>query len=247
MAGLTGDTGKHAKNRAAFCTGSAWHGFGGVGRRPLVGELLPVEVERLVIFGGGHGCRYQFAFDACNTPGLCGHLDDLANTGQHQIETAGVREVADVVDDLVHDDSSCNVDGLLSVGRGVSCFEGLLSPECFTTNGLATDVGGEHLEESVGFVEASAKGEEEGLEHAIGQGLGDDMLDVCSTKLAACGSVVDEVWHIRRDLGQDVRWWLDWEVVRVFFRDCDDDVGELGETSAAIIARQMISDGSWND
>lgn len=80
----------------------------------------------------------------------------------------GVGEVLDVVDNLLDYDCCGDVDGLLGVGCGVGCFEGLLSPECLAADGLASDIHGEHLEEGVGFVVSPAQGEEEGLEDTEG-------------------------------------------------------------------------------
>lgn len=67
-----------------------------------------------------------------------------------------------------------------------------MSPERFATDGFAADIHGQHLEESVGFVVPAAQSEEERLEDAVCQCLGDNVLDICRSKFAGCDGVVEE-------------------------------------------------------
>lgn len=78
-----------------------------------------------------------------------------------------VREVFDVVHDLVGDYPRREVDGVLGVWGRVGCLKRLLTPERFTTGRLAADVHREHLQEDVGVVVAAAQGKKEGLEDAV--------------------------------------------------------------------------------
>lgn len=127
-----------------------------------------------------------------------------------------------MIDDFVDDDCGGDVDGLFCVGGGVCRFESLLAPEGFAADGFPPDVHGEHLEEGVCFVVAAAEGEEEGLEDAVGQGFGDDVLDVGGAEGAGGRCVVQEGGEFGGDLGEDVFWGVDGEVGEVF-------VGEGGD------------------
>jgi hypothetical protein len=127
-----------------------------------------------------------------------------------------------MINDLIDDDSSGDVDGLFSVGGGVCRFEGLLTPKRFTADGFAADIHGEHLEEGVCFVVAAAESEEEGLEDAVGDGFGDDVLDVSGAKGSGWRSVVEEGREFGGDFGENILWWVDGEVGEMF-------VGEGGD------------------
>ena len=94
----------------------------------------------------------------------------------------------------------------------------MLAPEGLATDGLAADVHREHLEEGVGFVVAAAQGEEEGLEDAVVQRLGDHMLYVCGSQLARCRRVIQERREFWRDLGLDVLGRINWKVRKVLLR-----------------------------
>lgn len=104
-----------------------------------------------------------------------------------------------------------------------------MSPECLSTDGFATDIHGQHLEEGVGFVIPAAQSEEERLEDAVCQGLGDNVLDICRPEFAGCDGVVEEGWHFRRDFLKDILWRVNRKIGKVFFGEVDDQTSELTE------------------
>ena len=104
-----------------------------------------------------------------------------------------------------------------------------MSPERFATDGFAPDIHGQDLEKGIGFVVPAAQSEEEGLEDAVCQGLGDDVLDICRPEFAGCDGVVEEGWHFRRDFLKDILWRVNRKIGKVFLGQVDDQTSELTE------------------
>lgn len=138
-----------------------------------------------------------------------------------------VSEVADMVNNLINYNSCDDINGLFGIRSGVCCLECLLSSESFTSDGFTTDVNRKHLEKGVCLIVSSSQCEQERLEDPIGQGLGNDVLDIGSTELSGCWGIVQELWDIRWDLGEDIRRWLNREVGEVCLGYLDDKPGQF--------------------
>lgn len=209
----------------------------GAGRASWAGaataKLLPLVVVDAVCTRGRESSQDELPFHTRVSPGLGSQLDDASHAIQQRVQLPGVGEVLDVVHDFFHDHRGHNIDGLLGVGGRVRRLERLLTPEGLATDRFAPNIHRQDLEERVCLVVPTTQSEKERLEDAVGERLGNHVLNVRGPQLARSWSVVEEGWHFRRNLLEDVLWRIDRQVGEMLSRQLGDQAGELTKSIQA--------------